>query len=94
VTNLTHQSSQREGSSVSTVREEAIAQIVRARLHSDVRTCAQTIDIIVHGDLVELLGVCDTEEQRVAARTIVLGTNGVRDVCDRLRLRRVFALAA
>jgi osmotically-inducible protein OsmY len=77
---------------VNTVRQEAITQIVRARLCSDVRTCGQTIDIIVNDDLVELVGVCDTDEQRAAARMIVLGTHGVRDVNDRLQLRRVLVL--
>ena len=75
-----------------TVREEAITQILRARLCSDVRTCGQTVDIVVENDHVELVGVYDTEEQRAAALMIVLGTHGVRGVEDRLQVRQVLVL--
>jgi osmotically-inducible protein OsmY len=78
---------------VNTVREEAITQLLHARLCSDVRTCGQSIDIVVENDHVELVGTCDSEEQRAAALMIVLGTHGVRDVQDRLQVRRVVLAA-
>jgi len=70
-----------------TVRREAIIQDLHARLWADVRTCGQTIDVELEEDDVELLGVCDSEEQKNVARMIVLGTQGVRAVTDRLRVR-------
>lgn len=76
---------------MNTVRQEAILQILRARLASDQRTCGQTIDIVVIDDSVELVGVCDSEEQRSVARMIALGTYGVSVVNDKLQVRRVAA---
>lgn len=73
------------------VRQEAITQILRARLMSDVRTCGQCIDITVEDDHVVLVGTCDSEEQRSAALMIVLGTAGVQRVENRLVVRRLVA---
>ncbi len=71
-----------------TLRQEAIVQILRSRLCSDQRTCGQTIDVVVRDDDVELLGVCDSEEQKAVAGMIAHGTWGVRAVTDRIEVRK------
>lgn len=71
-----------------TLRQEAIIQILRSRLCSDQRTCGQTIDVVISNGDVELLGFCDSEEQKAAAEMIAGGTSGVRVVTDRLKVRK------
>jgi osmotically-inducible protein OsmY len=64
-------------------------QTLRARLHSDIRTCGQCIDVVVGDDYVELVGTCDSEELCAAAIMIVMGTAGVRDVENKMVVRRL-----
>jgi osmotically-inducible protein OsmY len=71
------------------LREEAMAQVVMLRLATDTRTCGQTIDVYVDNGDVFLVGVCDTPEQKAAARTIALGICGVRRVVDNVRVRKM-----
>ena len=71
------------------LREEAIAQMVMSKLSENTMTSGQTIDVaVVDGD-VFLLGWCDSEEQKIAAMRMALGTYGVRGVVDNVRVRRI-----
>jgi osmotically-inducible protein OsmY len=72
-----------------TLREEAIAQLVLSRLSRDLRTSGQTIDVSIQDGELLLLGSCDSQAQRAAARMIALGTHGVRRVTDRLLVREI-----
>ena len=74
---------------MNTVRDEAIVQLIRSRLHADLRTGGQTIDVTVIDDDIILVGICDTEEQRQIAVQIVQGTYSVRTVIDRIHVRRI-----
>lgn len=72
-----------------TLREQAIAELVKARLGGDQDTCGQTIDVsVADGDLF-LVGWCDSEDQKVSAVRIAKGACGVRSVIDNIRVRRV-----
>ena len=72
-----------------TLREEAIAQLVVSRLGRDSRTSGQTIDVLFEDGDLFLLGSCDSQAQRIAAKMIALGTYGVRRVADKLTVRRI-----
>ena len=72
-----------------TVREEALVQIITSKLNDNRTTCGQTIDVIVTGNEITLVGWCDSEEQRKTAEMIVLGTYSVREVIDNIRVRRL-----
>ncbi len=71
------------------LRDQAIAQLVASRLRDDQSTCDQTIDVIVVGGQILLVGCCDTLKQKVDAQRIALGTCGVSSVIDNIRVRRV-----
>lgn len=72
-----------------TLREEAIIQLVRAKLGENRETYGQTIDVhVVDGDIF-LIGWCDTEEARLTAIRIAKGTYGVRTVIDNIRVRTI-----
>ena len=70
-----------------TLREQAIAQMVIAKLNENRNTSGQTIDVAVNEDDVMLIGWCDSEDQRFVAAQIVAGTYGVRSVLDNVRVR-------
>ena len=70
------------------LKEEALAQLLKSRLSSDMRTCGQTIEVFVANDDIILVGICDTDEQEEVARMIALGTCGVRHVTVNIRVRR------
>lgn len=70
-----------------TLREQAIAQMVIAKLSENRRTSGQTIDVAVNEGDVMLLGWCDSEDQRLIAAEITAGTYGVRSVIDKVRVR-------
>ena len=72
-----------------TLRDQAIAQMIGSRLRDDQSTCDQTIDVIVVGDKILLVGCCDTIKQKLAAQRIAMGTCGVSDVVDRIQVRQV-----
>ena len=72
---------------MNTLREEAIAQLVLSRLSQDRRTFGQTIDVSVVDSDIFLVGWCDSEDQKAAARMIALGTYGIRGVIDNVRVR-------
>ena len=72
-----------------TIREEAIIQIISARLKQDTRTCGQMIEVSFMDGEVLLSGTSDTEEQRETATIIAQGTYGVRTVIDRIRVRKI-----
>ena len=74
---------------IRTLREEAIAQLVIARLNLDSRTSGQTIDVLFEDGDLFLLGSCDSQAQRATAKMIALGTHGVRRVTDKLIVRRI-----
>ncbi|MGI6296802.1 MAG: BON domain-containing protein [Armatimonadota bacterium] len=70
-----------------TLRDQAIAAIVRSRLDEDRDTGGQTIDVTVaDGDLF-LVGYCDNADQRISAVRIAKGTCGVKTVIDQIRVR-------
>ncbi len=71
-----------------TLREEAITQMIQAKLNENKNTSGQTIDVSVTESEVFLVGWCDYEEQKAVAEQIVRGTYGVRAVVDRVRVRR------
>lgn len=72
-----------------TLREQALAEIVKARLSGDQDTCGQTIDVsVADGDLF-LIGWCDSEDQKISAVRIAKGACGVRTVIDNIRVRRI-----
>lgn len=72
-----------------TLRDHAITQIVRSRLGEDQDTSGQTIDVsVADGDLF-LIGLCDSEGQRISAVRIAKGAYGVRTVIDNIRVRRI-----
>ena len=75
-----------------TLREEAIAQMIQAKLNENSATNGQTIEVAVAESDVFLLGFCDTEEQKLAAEQIANGTYGVRTVVDRLHVRHAAQL--
>lgn len=72
-----------------TVRDEAIAQLILARLSEDQRTFGQTIDVAVSDGDIALIGWCDRDEQKAAAAVIARGLCGVRSVVDNVRVRRI-----
>lgn len=72
-----------------TLREQVIAELVKARLGKDQDTCGQTIDVsVADGDLF-LVGWCDSEDQKISAVRIAKGACGVRTVIDNIRVRRI-----
>lgn len=70
------------------LREHAIAIIIRSRLAEDTRTSGQTIDVYVADGDIQLIGVVDSELQRITAEELVKGLPGVRQVVDNIRIRR------
>lgn len=72
-----------------TLKEEAVTQLILARLNEDRRTSGQTIDVVVVEGDIFLLGWCDTDDQRRTAEMIVRGLSGVRTVIDNVRVRRL-----
>ncbi len=72
-----------------TLKDEAIAQLVVARLSQDLRTCGQTIDVLVQDEELLLVGSCDTQSQKAAAKMIALSTYGVQKVKDNLSVRQL-----
>ena len=69
------------------VRELVMAGLIRTRLCEDRRTGGQPIDVLVANGDVYLLGQVDTEDQRIAAETIVQGLVGVRQIVDKVVVR-------
>lgn len=72
-----------------TVKEEALIQLILSRLNQNRLTSGQTIDVVVVDGEVNLVGWCDTEEEKLAAEQIVRGTYGVRTVTVSIRVRRI-----
>ena len=72
-----------------TLREEAITQMIQAKLNENTTTNGQTIDVAVTESDVILIGWCDSEKQRIVAKQIARGTYGVRAVVDNIRVRRI-----
>jgi len=70
------------------LREHAIAIIIRSKLAEDTRTSGQTIDVYVADGDIQLIGVVDSELQRITAEELVKGLPGVRQVVDNIRIRR------
>jgi len=70
------------------LREEVMAGIIRCRLAEDKRTGGQPIDVYVSDGDIFLLGTVDDESQRETAEMIVRGLVGVREVIDRINVRR------
>ncbi|MEN6520564.1 MAG: BON domain-containing protein [Armatimonadota bacterium] len=71
------------------LREHAIAIIIRTKLAEDTRTSGQTIDVYVADGDIQLIGIVDSELQRITAEKLVKGLPGVRQVIDNIRIRRV-----
>lgn len=71
------------------IREEALLQIITSKLGENCITCGQTIEVVVVGNEITLVGWCDSEEQRTTAEMVVLGTCGVRGVVDKIQVRRL-----
>jgi osmotically-inducible protein OsmY len=69
------------------VREQVMAGIIRTRLTEDKRTGGQPIDVLVSNGDIYLLGKVDSDDQRVAAETIVKGMVGVRQIVDYIVVR-------
>ena len=70
------------------LREQALAGIIRCRLSEDKRTSGQSIDVYVSNGDIFLLGTVDEDEQRDAAEVLVRGIIGVRGVVDRIKVRQ------
>jgi len=71
------------------MRDEALIQLIVARLGADFRTGGQTIEVQVSDGEIILVGMCDTEEQRAVAEMIARGICGVHRVIDRIIVRRL-----
>jgi len=71
-----------------TLREQAMALMVRNKLAEDTRTCGQPIDVYVADGDIYLVGAVDTEPQRAVAAELVRGLSGVRRVVDNIRVRQ------
>ncbi|MDO8586765.1 MAG: BON domain-containing protein [Armatimonadota bacterium] len=69
------------------IREQVMAGLIRTRLCEDRRTGGQPIDVLVANGDVYLLGQVDSEDQRMAAETIVRGLVGVRQIVDKVVVR-------
>jgi osmotically-inducible protein OsmY len=69
------------------VREQVMAGLIRSRLGEDRRTGGQPIDVLVANGDVFLVGQVDTDDQRKAAKTIVMGLIGVRQIVDQVVVR-------
>lgn len=74
---------------MNSLKDEALIQLITARLGGDFRTAGQTIDVQVSNGEITLLGVCDAEEQRVMAEIIARGVCGVRRVVSEIKVRRI-----
>ena len=72
-----------------TLREEALTQSILRKLGEDMRTCGQTIDVLVVNGDIFLVGWCDSEEEKIAARFVVEGTYGVHTVINNIRVRHI-----
>lgn len=72
-----------------TVRDEALIQLIVARLGADFRTGGQTIEVQVSDGEIVLVGMCDTEEQRAVAEIIARGVCGVHRVIDKITIRHL-----
>lgn len=71
------------------IREEAIIQLVQARLNQNKLTGGETIYVTLEEDSIVLIGSCDREEQKIAAETIVSGTCGVTKYISRIKVRKI-----
>ena len=70
-----------------TLKELAMVQLLQSRLCSDLRTCAQTIDVVVENGQIFLVGTCDSVETKETVQLIVEGTCGVSIIVDQLDVR-------
>jgi len=70
------------------LKEQVLAGVIRSRLSEDKRIAGQTIDVFVSDGDIVLLGTVDDESQRETADTLVRGIVGVREVTDRITVRR------
>lgn len=71
------------------VRDEAMIQLIKAKLGADLRTGGQTIEARVADGEVVLIGYTDSEEQRSVAEMIVAGTCGTHRVVNTIQVRRL-----
>ena len=70
------------------LNEQAVAIIIKSKLAEDTRTCGQTIDVYVAEGDIYLVGMVDSEQQRLVAGELVKGLPGVRHVVDNIRIRQ------
>ena len=77
-----------------TLKELAMALIVRNKLAEDTRTCGQPIDVYVADGDIYLVGTVDAEIQRLVAEELVRGLPGVRQVVDNIRIRQARTVPA
>ena len=71
------------------LKDEALIQLITARLSADFRTGGQTIDVQVSNGEITLVGMSDTDEGRAVAEMIALGVCGVRRVISEIEVRRI-----
>ncbi|MBI2843626.1 MAG: BON domain-containing protein [Armatimonadetes bacterium] len=62
---------------------------IQSKLAEDTRTYGQTIDVYASDGDIYLIGMVDSELQRLMAEELVRGLPGVRSVVDNLRIRHV-----
>lgn len=72
-----------------TVKDEAVVQIIRARLREDMRTGDQMLEVHIIDGTVVIVGYCDTVEQKAVALSIAKGICGVGKVADLIKIRSV-----
>lgn len=70
------------------IREEAIIQILQSRLASDIRTWDQTIDVMIDGEEIMLVGTVDNDNQRKAAEIIAVSVCGISYVTNNISIRK------
>lgn len=74
---------------MSVVIDQALYQMVMARLQNDRRTAGLTLDVSSINGCVSLTGLVDTEEQKKAIIWLVEGMHGVRTIHDQVFVRPI-----
>lgn len=64
--------------------DEALGQLIRARLMQDRRTAGVTVDVCCNDGCICLTGLVDSPHQKETAVFLVEGLTGVRSVTDQI----------
>jgi len=74
--------------SVDEFQNRAIAESIREHLMGDQRLAGQCIEVSAMDGYIQIMGCLDTEEQKQLALNLARGMAGVRNVEDRIKVRR------